>query len=51
MRAEEVAMAAELPAGVSFQAQRRRMRETLSRDGVANEMNNLVTVLLAAAHS
>jgi hypothetical protein len=50
-RAEEAAAAVELPAGVSFQAQRRRLREALSRDGVSGEINNLTTTLLAATHS
>ena len=49
-RAEEAAAALELPSGTSFQAQRRRVREALSRDGVADEINNLTTVLLADAH-
>ncbi len=49
-RAEEAAAAVELPAGVSFQAQRRRIREALSRDGVAGEINNLTTGLLAPAY-
>ncbi|HEY1004921.1 MAG TPA: hypothetical protein VGD83_35335 [Streptosporangiaceae bacterium] len=47
--AEEAAAAVELP-DVSFQAQRRRIREALSRDGVGGEINNLTTTLLAAAH-
>ena len=45
--AEEAAAAVELPPRVSFQAQRRRIREALSRDGVGGEINNLTTVLLA----
>jgi hypothetical protein len=47
-RAEDVAAAIELPSGVSFQAQRRRVREALYRDGVSGEVNNLTTTLLAA---
>jgi hypothetical protein len=48
-RAEDVAAAIELPSGVSFQAQRRRVREALYRDGVSGEINNVTTTLLAAA--
>ena len=48
-RAEQAAAAIELPARVSFQAQRRRIREVLARDGVSGEINNLTTSLLAAA--
>jgi len=48
-RAEEAAAALELPPGVSFQAQRRRIREALSRDGLGGEINNLTSALLAAA--
>ena len=48
-RAEEVAAAVELPARVSFQAQGRRVREALSRDGVGGEINSLTTALLAPA--
>src|SRR5262249_47305432 len=47
-RAEEAAAAVELTSGVSFQAQRRRVREALSRDGVGDELNNLTTALLTA---
>jgi hypothetical protein len=45
-RAEEVAAAIELPA-VSFQAQRRRIRDALSGDGVGAVINELTTALLA----
>ena len=48
-RAEEAAAALELPPGVSFQAQRRRIREALSRDGLGGEINNLTSALLAPA--
>ena len=48
-RAEEAAAALELPPGVSFQAQRRRIREALSRDGLGGEINSLTSVLLTPA--
>ncbi len=48
-RAEEATAALELPPGVSFQAQRRRIREALSRDGLGGEINNLTSTLLAVA--
>ena len=48
-RAEEAAAAVELPA-VSFQAQRRRIREALAGDGVGAAINELTTALLAHAH-
>ncbi len=44
-RAEEVVAAIELPT-VSFQAQRRLVRETLAADGVAAELDGLVKQLL-----
>jgi hypothetical protein len=44
--AEEAAATVELPA-VSFQAQRRRIREALSHDGVWEAINELVNILLA----
>jgi len=47
-RAEDVAAAVQLPA-VSFQAQRRRIRETLDLDGVAKEINERVQRLLTTA--
>jgi hypothetical protein len=47
-RAEAAAAAVELP-GVSFQAQRRRLRETLHHDGVSGDIDNLTTALLARA--
>ena len=43
--AEEVAAAVELPQ-VSFQAQRRRVREALDADGVAKQIDDLVRALL-----
>jgi SAM-dependent methyltransferase len=48
-RAEQVAEAVELPVGVSFQAQRRRVREALASDGVAGELNQATMALLAPA--
>ena len=48
--AEEAAAALELPPGVSFQAQRRRIRDALARGGLAGEINNLTTALLAPAN-
>jgi hypothetical protein len=47
--AEEAAAALELPPGVSFQAQRRRIREALSRAGLGGEINNLTSALLTVA--
>lgn len=47
-RAEAVAAAVELPA-VSFQAQRRRIREALVADGVAKEIDDEVRGLLSPA--
>jgi len=47
-RAEDVAAAVQLPA-VSFQAQRRRIRETLDLDGVAKKINERVQRLLTTA--
>ena len=47
-RAESVAAAVELPS-VSFQAQRRRIREALAADGVASEIDDEVKALLAPA--
>ena len=47
-RAETVAAAVELPA-VSFQAQRRRIREALVVDGVAKEIDDQVRALLTPA--
>lgn len=44
-RAEELVAAIELPS-VSFQAQRRLVRETLAADGVAGVLDELVTRLL-----
>lgn len=46
-RAEEVAASVDLPT-VSFQAQRRRVREALALDGVSTEIDNAVRSLLAA---
>ena len=48
-RAEQVAEAVELPDGVSFQAQRRRLREALTTDGVGVELNEATASLLARA--
>lgn len=45
-RAEAVAVAVELPA-VSFQAQRRRIRQALDQDGVAQKTDDAVKQLLA----
>ena len=47
--AEEATAVLELPPGVSFQAQRRRIREALSRGGLGGEINNLTSALLAPA--
>lgn len=48
-RAEKATAVLELPPGVSFQAQRRRIREALSRSGLGGEINNLTSALLAPA--
>jgi hypothetical protein len=48
-QAEEAADAVELP-GVSFQAQRRRIREALTVAGVSGAIDQLVAALLADAH-
>jgi SAM-dependent methyltransferase len=46
-RAEEVAAATDITAPRTFQAQRRLIREALERDGVGNELDELVVTLVA----
>ena len=48
-RAEEVAAAVELPEGIRFEAWRRRIRQGLVSDGVAADLDQAVTQLLANA--
>jgi SAM-dependent methyltransferase len=45
-QAETAAAAVELPPGVSFQAQRRRIREALASDGVAAAIDRIVAAIL-----
>jgi hypothetical protein len=45
-RAEQVAQAIELPAGIAFQPLRRRIRAAVAEDGVAEKINDLANALL-----
>jgi hypothetical protein len=47
-RAEEVAAAVDLPAGLSFQALRRRVRQVLATNGVAHDIDSIVRDLLGS---
>ena len=47
-RAEQVAAAVDLPAGVSFQALRRRIRQVLATDGVTRDIDSIVRDLLSS---
>ena len=47
-RAEQVAAAVDLPAGISFQALRRRIRQVLATDGVTRDIDSIVRDLLSS---
>jgi hypothetical protein len=49
-RAEEIAANVELPSGIGFQSARRRIRQALEDDGVAEEMEQLVAELIPSSH-